>query len=151
MATCGDCDTVLSAGNKSGYCRRHVSQHFGPDHAKRISEGLKRKLRSDPQAMEIARRNARKAGKLPQAVAARKRMAKVINLSQIGRNAMTEESRRKAGRSIARKRLPWCPPEYIDEYRRLRRSCKLSVDEAKAAVLEQHERDLERLRQRMTR
>lgn len=147
--TCGDCDRVLGPKNKTGYCKFHCQQHRAPDHGEKVSKARKRLFYTDPEALERARQSAKRAGQAPGATEARRKAAKRIGLHRIGQAAITAEHRAKAGRKASRTKLSWCPPELIGEYRHIRRNRGLTAAEAKEVILNQHEADLQRLRNRM--
>lgn len=145
---CKRCPAPITRQSKTGYCRRCVNAVLSADpefQAKRLA-GIRRGLALNPERKEAYRARMIEIGKLPQAVEARQRAAREINLSSIGRAALVgnTEARVRGGKRRTATLLSWCPAELRDEYKRLVYSCKLPAAEARAMVLEQHERDMGR-------
>ena len=82
----------------------------------------------------------------PAATKARRERAIAMRLNELG----TEAARDPAGNARKRERISatkmsWCPPELIEEARRLR-AMRFSAAEVKRIILDQHERDMARFR-----
>jgi len=144
-ANCKTCGKSLWKGNKYGYCRSHIS----PEARANMTAGLRLKMQSDPEYMQriiaLARANvARPEHRQKLTEAARKSGAWRKALA-----ATTPESYQLAADRAADTKLAWCPPEYRDEYRRLKDSKRLRAHEAKSIILAQHEKDMAEFRKRL--
>lgn len=151
--TCAMCDTMISGGNKSGFCKRHIFKGLAADPAfnEKRRAAIKATFAVDPVKNERRRETMRRNGMLPQARAARSRAAKQIGLSAIGTRARREKpgTYTDAAKRCSATRLAWCPPELRELYRHLIRSKRYHAEEARALVLETHERDMAIFRRRM--
>lgn len=86
---------------------------------KRAHDGWRKRLAEDPELRARMADRWREVGK-----------------SRIGHLAMPAGSpaRRRAVASRMKTIMPWCPPEYLDEYRRLLYSKKLKAVDARAVI-----------------
>jgi len=90
---------------------------------------------------EVARRNS----KLPQAVEARRRHCQESRLWEIGHAHIKArpEIRKRAGRRQSATKMAWCPHDMREDYRTLVYVKKVSAAEARAMILEEHERRMD--------
>ena len=82
----------------------------------------------------------------PAATKARRERGIAMRLNELGTEAARDPAvnARKRERISATK-MSWCPPELIEEARRLR-AMRFSAAEVKRIILDQHERDMARFR-----
>lgn len=142
--TCAICEVSLGMKNTSGRCRQHPSEETL---AKRGAT-LRRLFATDP---DFRARHKVKAGR--QTEAGRKAIsdrAKAVNLSAMGRAAMTEETHRKIAKANRDRALAHIASEYRELYSELRNKHRIPVAEAMAAVEQQQEADLARFRRGVT-
>lgn len=137
--TCMDCPHQLGPKNTSGRCRPCLAKHLNsdPDVARRRREGIARRM-ADPEhrAAHLAR-VAELNRNLPEHVRESRRRhgkLKAAKLAEVARN-MSAESRAKAGRSRSDTVLAWCPPEWRDRYRDLKKRGR-RASEAKHIILD---------------
>lgn len=153
VRVCRDCSGPVSRQSKTGRCAkcRNVWINNDPECQRRRVEGIRRGLMEHPERKAAARERIRAAGKLPHARKARSEAAKKARFWEKGNAALvgnTEAIARRAKAQSATK-LAWCPAELRGEYRRLRRSKKLTAAEAREIILAQHATDMERFRNRI--
>lgn len=149
---CGapDCGRPLGRQNQSGYCKHHAPQAMrSPEHNARIKEGWRRKLLADPEFLDTLRKRLARARQSPKNAEANRRRIIETRLWERALAACTPEVRAKAGRNRSASMLAWCPEELRDEYRALLRRNDMNAASAKAAILEQHEANMRRLRAKM--
>ena len=147
MTACKACGIKLGRGNKTGYCKRHVSAAIAcPENSAKIRAGLKRYF-AVPENRERARETVRRNCMTEHARQRRSDTAKAIGLYRIGMpHALTAEAIAHRGRKISDQRMAWCPRELRDEYRHLVRSKRLPAAEARVIILAQHEQDMAKFR-----
>lgn len=161
---CKSCPALLRRDNRSGYCRQCVKAT--PEFRAKVAEGAKRRY-ADPAERERTGEAVRRANQADPTISQRKSAAMQVAASdpawqarnaeqcrarrlwESGVAARTPASDAKAGRTFSRRHGygAWCPEDYIAHARDLRRT-GLSLDETKAAIAEQVERDRQRLRAR---
>ena len=129
---------------------KHVKSKVGSlDNKDHQPQGGEKKIKHDPLYLEKLRSMARSISSKPG------HMQKMLEASlkaetwRIGQAAMTPESYAKAGRTLSAKCLAWCPPELRDEYRRLTASKKIPAKQARAMILEQHEKAMAEFRRKL--
>lgn len=136
---CADCPATLGPRNRSGRCRSCLAKQLNSDPAiaTRRRQGIARKF-EEPEfrAAHIARlahANATKAEELRESRRqhGKRRAAALVEAS---RN-MGPASRAKAGRARTETVLAWCPPEWRDRYRELKKRGRRAA-EAKRIVLD---------------
>jgi len=145
-AHCKTCGKALWKGNKHGYCRAHIS----PEARANMTAGLRRKMQTDPEYMQRIIALARANVARPEH---RQKLTEAAKRSGAWRKALaatTPESYILAGKRAADTKLSWCPPEYRDEYRRLKDTKRMRAHEAKALILAQHEKDIEVFRRKLS-
>lgn len=162
---CDQCPTMIRRDNKSGLCRKCVKN--SKSFRRAASEAARRKY-EDPEARKKTGDAVRRANQLDPTIRDRKSKAmKEIaatpewrdrnaqqcrdrRLWEIGVAARTPESDARAGRTFSRRHGigSWCPEDYIEQARELRRA-GVSVEDTKRMIWEQHDRDIKRLRGRM--
>lgn len=150
--TCKDCKAPLGKNNKSGFCRKCVGRAMwrNPDHVKKQRAGIKRKQMVEPEYLEKQRAAARALHGNPKTTAKRRASAKRVRLWEIGHNhCHTDEANAKRAASRRATALAWCPPHLRDEYMFLRRTKRLSVEEARQIILDQEAQEVARLKSRM--
>lgn len=140
---CTDCQTPISRYSK-GRCRPCSIARLNSDptiNANRVA-GIKRKYATDPvyrarKIREIGQRH--KAARLDPATAARLNLNIWIARERLNDPGVREKflaGRKEAGMKRTRTVLSWCPPDRIEEYRRLCKSKRLPAEEAKRIILE---------------
>jgi hypothetical protein len=146
---CKVCDKALGRGNRTGHCGRHVSAFNAQDPAWRAKQkgGIRRKYQADPLFLEQKRRDMRKANEARDIEALRLRMVegRYWEKSNEGRPP-GHPSRKRAGVTMSNTKLADIPPHLRNEYRELSQRKHFSAAEARAIILAQHERDMERFR-----
>jgi hypothetical protein len=150
MKACTTCAAELSARNKSGYCKRHVSAANAADPAWREKQraGAIRAVRDNPERLAQLRKGIVAAGKLPQAVAARRKRCIEERLWERGHQALQADRSHwaRGGRRGSETKLAWCPPELRDEYRKMTISYRYSAAESRKMIEDHHEVAMERWR-----
>lgn len=150
MAECKTCAKLLSAANKIGYCRAHAAQAMaGPEHAARVSAGLKRKLAQDPIYREQCKARALKNCASETLRTAAKEASKRSGAWRKALAAVTPEDYKRGAARCAETKLAWCPPELRDAYRDLLYRKKLKAAEARELILAQHEKDMAGFRRKL--
>lgn len=136
--TCTDCGGALGPRNRSGFCRSCRTKRLNADPAlqARRRDGLRAKF-ADPTffAQHVARcaentRNISDEARERRRAHGR-RMAATLQASVA---AFTPELRAENGRKRSDTVLAWCPPEWRDKYRDLKKRGRRAA-EAKAIVL----------------
>lgn len=148
MSGCVTCAKPLGRGNKTGYCRGHVNQAVAsPERSAAIRAGLVLYY-SDPVNKQRARENIIRNSQTEHAKQRRSDTAKAIGLHMIGQAAITADPAilERRARSQSNTKMAWCPRELRAEYKRLVRTKKLPASEARAIILDQHERDMQTFR-----
>lgn len=157
---------MIRRDSKSGLCvkcvkkddsfRRAASQaahrrYADPAERERTGAGVRRAVQLDPTIRE------RKAAKMREIAAApewRQRNAEQCRerrLWEKGVAARTPESNAQGGRTFSQRHGigSWCPPDYVEEAKRLRRLGH-PAPEVRRMIEEQHVRDLARFRRKLT-
>lgn len=150
MKTCSTCGTGIYHRNKSGLCRSCIA-HDPAIQAKR-AEGMRRAFQLRPELLVAATERIRAATKTPEHAERARRMMKEGRLWERGVLALGPAGspvRQRAGKTVSNTRLNHIPRELRDEYRHLVNIKRFSAAEAQSIVLEQHEREIERFRQRI--
>lgn len=142
--TCRECSAPLCRGNRSGYCRAHVTG--SPEVRRKLADSMRRGIQADPQRREGLRRAGRASANGPGERERRSRAARERNLNAIGCAAITPEVRRKAAASISSTRMAWCPPHLRDEHRHLVKSKGFKSAEARKIIEAQNEAEMRRWR-----
>lgn len=157
---------MIRRDNKSGLCRQCVKKS---DSFRRAVSGAAHRRYENPEQREITGRGVKRANQLDPTIRVRKsaimkeiaadpewkarnaEQCRKRELWKIGLAARTEESNVRQGITFTMRHGigSWCPMEYIEQARELRRS-GVSVEETKRMIAEQQETDLERYRRRMT-
>lgn len=148
MTGCAICAKPLSRQNKTGYCKAHVNQAVAsPERSAAISAGLKRHY-SDPVNKQRGREAFIRNCQTEHAKQRRSESAKRIGLHLIGKAAIAADPTvlERRARSQSNTKMAWCPRELRAEYKRLVRTKKLPASEARAIILDQHERDMQTFR-----
>lgn len=151
MKSCANpaCGRTLGPRNKSGYCKYHAAGALrSPEHNARIKEGWRLKMLADPAFLEAKRESMARARRCQDPEVNRRRIME-SRLWERAYVAITPETRARAGRSRTNSTLAWCPPELRDDYRRLLHRNDMNAASAKAAILDQHETNMRRLRAMM--
>lgn len=152
--TCSDCPSPISTQNRTGRCRMCALARTNscPEIRTRKAAANRRKMK-DPAYRAKTIRNVIIAGKQ-----ARQDPAFVELLRENARRnvilAWTPEARAKwlatrkrAAQLRTAKMLPWCPPEHLEEYRRLRaRQGGVRAKETILAKLTPFDRQMQALR-----
>ncbi|MAO03592.1 MAG: hypothetical protein CL804_03555 [Citromicrobium sp.] len=136
MKRCKTCEKELSAGNKSGYCRKHVAAHNAknPEIGAKISEGIKRALEGNPERLAQLRYRAAKLSNRPDVVQRRTERFRKDQVWKLGFAASRDpEVRARAGRTLSERRLAWCAPHLRAEYLEL--VCDRGVPAAEAKII----------------
>lgn len=146
MKTCKVCESKLSAGNQSGYCRPCWNK--SPEKLSKQSETMRARWR-DPQhrkAMtEAGIRNLMDTGAQVKAA----KVAKERQTWRIASQHITQEHRDRAKRLQIESKIGHIPKEVRELYYDLTRRKKFSAAEATALVLEHHEAEMQRFRRKL--
>lgn len=147
---CATCGGPIWMGNKTGYCRKHVGAALSasPEHAAKISAGLRRKMALDPVYREECRERARKNCASPKLREAAAKAARTSGAWRKALEAATPESYALGAKRSADTKLAWCPPELRDFYNDLKAK-GIRAPEAKRLTLEQHEAEMARFRRKL--
>lgn len=138
MTGCRTCGAKLGRGNKRGYCKDHRG------------DALRMFFFLNPEAKDRARKTIVRNSQTEYAKQRRSEAAKRIRLHEIGWEAQNNpSSRKKRAQTQSDQKLSWCPRELRDEYKLLTRTKKLPSSEAKAIILDQHDRNLKAFRERL--
>lgn len=143
MPVCRDCSVSTSVQSRTGRCRKCslAVTNADPEIKRRRREGIRARYTDADYA---ARRNAQ----LHRAhMAARRDPETARRLNQnihIARQRLNDPdvrdkflaSRRDAGMKRSATCMAWCPPDKVEEYRRLTRSKRMHAEDAKRVILE---------------
>lgn len=163
---CDKCPTMIRRDNKSGLCAPCVKKS---DSFRRAASGAAHRRYEDPEQRERTGKAVKRANRLDPTIRVRKsaimkeiaadpewkrrnaEQCRERRLWEIGVAARTPESDARAGRTFSRRHGigSWCPEDYIEQARELRKS-GVSVEETKRMIFEQRDLDLDRLRRRMS-
>jgi hypothetical protein len=149
VSICRTCSTLLGRGNKTGYCRRHVSAHnLSQPHIRAAQRaGIARKHATDPEFLDGLRARARRLADDPVINAKRTQHFKEGRFWELGTiAARAPEVRARAGRKISATKLAWCPPHLRAEYLHLIRNKRIPAAEARALIEDQNEVEMRRWR-----
>lgn len=146
-------------------CTRCVKKS---DEFRRAASGAAHRRYEDPEQRERTGKAVRMANRLDPTIRQRKsaimkeiaadpewkarnaEQCRDRRLWEIGVAARTPESNARAGRTFSQRHGigSWCPTDYIEQARELRR-LNIPLEEVKRMIADQHEKDLEQLRRRM--
>lgn len=153
MNGCTTCGAQLGRRNKSGYCKRHSGAAMwraaanDSEFREKQRAGIKRALMLRPEKLAAMRARLIKYNKSDEN---RARAAKAMKAARLWEKSPSapagSESRIRAGKRSTETRMAWCPRELRDDYRRLVYSKKVPAAEARAIILEHHERYLAKFR-----
>lgn len=150
---CKTCGAPITRQSRTGYCKKHVAAAIAqrPEWREAQRAGIVRGLQANPERKDRLREQIQAVGMLPQAVEARRQrfLTERIWERGIATLAANPELRALSGKRQSNTKMAWCPRELRDEYKRLVYSQKIPAAEAKAMILEQHERDMARFRQKV--
>jgi hypothetical protein len=154
MMQCG-CGKELSNQNKSGLCVQcfNRSRNADPEFQRRRLEGIHRKAAEPAHRAKMASvviRNSRRWAATPEGRAWMeqngKRLAtEVLRRPDVMAKAISPEARAKANRAREETWYGFCPAEYRPLYKYLRKTKKLTRDEAISAVQQEVASDLAKL------
>lgn len=156
---------MIRRDNKSGMCTRCVKKS---DQFRRAASGAAHRRYEDPEQRERTGRAVKLANQIDPTIRERKsaimkeiaadpewkarnaEQCRQRRLWEIGVAARTPESNARQGRTFSLRHGigSWCPTDYIEQARELRR-LNVPVEEVKRMIAEQQEKDLEQLRRRM--
>ena len=162
---CRGCQTLIRNDNTSGYCARCVKS--SPEYRAKVAEGAKRRY-SDPEQRQRTGQGVRRANQVDPTIRARKSAAmreiaatpewqernrascSERRLWEKGVAARTAASNAKQGRTFSQRHgiRAWCPPEYVEMARDLRRN-NVPLDDVKRMVAEQQALDVAKLRRQI--
>lgn len=163
---CKSCPALVRRDNRSGYCARCVKA--SPEYRAKVAEGAKRRY-ADPEQRARTGEGVRRAVQRDPTIRARKSaaMREIAatpewqernranctdrRLWEKGVAARTPESNRRQGRTFSQRHGlgAWCPPDYLEMARDLRRN-NVPLDDVKRMVAEQQTRDLAAVRKRVS-
>lgn len=145
MRPCSQCGSLIRPRNTTGLCHRCniARSNADPEFNRRKGEGLRRRMREDPEYAERLRKSGRRMG-LKASLDPELRERRVIFGKWLYRNVLSrpdvvakrDEALKHIGPAMRRAKLPWLPDEYRDEYRKLIRNRKLKAAEARAVIEE---------------
>lgn len=164
---CRECPEMIRRDNASGLCVRCVKKS---NEFRRAASGAAHRRYEDPAEREKTGKAVRRAHQIDPTIRVRKSQAmkeiaatsewkernaelcRERRLWEIGVAARTPESDARAGQTFSLRHgiASWCPMEYVETARDLRRS-GVSVEETKRLIAEQQEADLERYRRKTAR
>lgn len=156
---------MIRRDNKSGLCRECVKKS---DEFRRAASGAAHRRYEDPAQRERTGNAVKRANRLDPTIRQRKsaimkeiaadpewkarnaEQCRDRRLWEIGVAARTPESNARAGRTFSQRHGigSWCPTDYIEQARELRR-LNIPLEEVKRMIADQYEKDLEQLRRRM--
>lgn len=162
---CRTCPTMLRRDNRSGYCAGCVKA--SPEYRAKVAEGAKRRY-ADPAERARTGEGVRRAVQRDPTIRARKSaaMREIAatpewqernrasctdrRLWEKGVAARTPESNRRQGRTFSQRHGlgAWCPPDYLEMARDLRRN-NVPLDDVKRMVAEQQALDVAKLRRQI--
>lgn len=162
---CNECPTMIRRDNKSGLCvqcvkksnsfRRAASgaahrRYEDPEQRKRTGAAVKRANQLDPTIRVRKSQIMKEIAATPEWKERNAQQCRDRRLWEIGVAARTPESDARAGRTFSQRHgiASWCPLEYVEQARELRKA-GVSVEETKRMIAEQQEADLERYRRKM--
>lgn len=150
---CKTCGAKLGERNKKGYCRSHLSAAMAQDPAWREKQrkGIRDKIANDPQYLADCRARADRLAKDPGIKAMRAEQFRRLRVWECGTATQkaNPEIRKRAGRTLSDRKMAWCPPHLRNAYRELLYTKGYLAADARALILEQERREIERLRIRM--
>jgi DNA-directed RNA polymerase subunit RPC12/RpoP len=111
---------------RAAMLRRFEDPNYAARHRDRCTAGQQAALAAKPELRALRVELGRRVGRL--------------GMGQTQKGAGSPE-RVAAGRKRSETVLGWCPVEYRDAYRRLRRHCQMSAAEARAMIEQQIEKD----------
>lgn len=143
------CDRPLRRGNKTGLCAAHVKSD--PAYRAKLAQSQRRALALDPTILERRAAAMRAKAATPEWKARNAESCRDRRLWENGQAARTADTPAKWGRTFSARHGvdAWCPPELRDLQRHLARKRGATAAETKRLVLEQHERDMQRFRERI--
>lgn len=156
---------MIRRDNKSGMCTRCVKKS---DEFRRAASGAAHRRYEDPAQRERTGKAVKLANQIDPTIRERKsaimkeiaadpewkarnaEQCRDRRLWEIGVAARTPESNAKQGRTFSLRHGigSWCPTDYIQQARELRR-LNVPVEEVKRMIAEQQEKDIEAVRRRM--
>lgn len=156
---------MLRADNRSGYCARCVKQspeyrakvaagakrrYADPAERARTGDGVRRAVQRDPTIAERKSAAMREIARDPEWKARNAEQCRERRLWEKGLAARTPASNVRQGRTFSRRHGlgAWCPDDYLEMARDLRRS-GVPLDDVKRMVAEQQARDLAAVRRRI--
>lgn len=163
--SCSQCQTMIRRDNKSGLCSACVkksdsfranvagavrARYSDPEERKKTGDAMRRANLVDPTISERKSARMREIAADPAWKARNAENCRDRRLWEAGQAGRTAKSHVAQGKTFSRRHglAVWCPEDYLEDARRLR-ALGIPLDEVKALIFEQQERDLERLRQRM--
>lgn len=144
------CGTELSRPNRTGRCKPCAVAwlNSSTDIKARRVKGLHRMMAARPEWRE----RVRALGRLERSPEFRERARQTCTERRLWEyglpKARTPEANAKRGRSLTEAKLGWCPRELRDHYRTLTKNHGYKAAEARAMILEQHEKDMAAFRRK---
>lgn len=133
---CGGCSVKL-VKSRTGYCRTcfNLSINSDPEVIARRREGVKRWAKANPLAVQMRSKRGAATRSKDEAYLARIREIVRTRVQPLSATpeAVAKRDYKARGKAISRAKLPWCPPEYVETYRLLRRK-GIPVADARAAT-----------------
>lgn len=162
---CRTCPALLRNDNSSGYCAKCVKS--SPEYRAKVAEAAKRRY-SDPAERARTGEQVRRAYQADPTIAERKsaRMREIASdpewrarsaesctrrrLWEKGVAGRTAASHERQGRTFSQRHgiAAWCPADYVEMARDLRRN-NVPLDEVKRLVADQQAHDLATIRRRV--
>jgi hypothetical protein len=132
MAECHRCASPISAGSRSGLCKRCANTD--PDINAKRAEARRRAFELHPEYRQRQREAVTAANRQEYRRKQSGEQAKALRLWELSAAKMTPEVRAQQGRTMTERRLAHIPLAYRDDYRILVR--KVGAKEARKAILE---------------
>lgn len=130
---CKICDKVLGRKNKSGYCHAHANSN--PEKRAKISASLKRSNQLNPGRVADRLQKQRETCSTDEWRQRNRELCIERKLWEKGFASLKPEHYIQAGKTfhIRHGRGSWCPPEYIEEAKRLQRK-NIPLEEIKSMI-----------------
>lgn len=147
---CTTCGKQISKQSRTGMCQPCSTRalNASPAFQERRLAGIRRKVETDPEHVARLRERIVAAGKLPQAVEARRAAMGQRRIWEHARGGPPagSPSRIRGGIRQSETKLAWCPRELRDAYRDLVKRKRIPAVEARRLILEQHDRNMANFR-----
>lgn len=148
---CSECGDPLpiegNARRKGALCKPCSARAAAksPEHREAVSRVMTRRW-NDPKERARLMKAIKIGSNRPEVIEMRRRLGRMNQNCTAA--AAGSEARKKAGRTLSKRKLGWLPDHYRPEYFKLRINHKYSAAEARLFIEDQMERDLDRIEAR---